>query len=211
MTSIGPGSTDLRFDPATGLIPAVVQDARSGRVLMLGYMNHEALERTLETGRVTFHSRRRDALWTKGETSGNRLNLVELRPDCDGDALLVRAIARGPTCHTGAVSCFGEPDRLTLGEVVGELFDVIRDRTTERPRGSYTARLAEAGTARIAQKVVEEAAELALEAVQAGVTVDEESADLVYHMLVLMSELGVTPEQVAACLAARRRSAKPTE
>lgn len=195
---------DLQFDSATGLIPAVVQDARSGRVLMLGYMNHDALEKTRETGRVTFHSRERGALWRKGETSGHTLELVELRPDCDGDALLVRAIAHGPTCHTGAVSCFGEPELATLGEALDELFDLIEERKMERPHGSYTVKLLDEGVPAIARKVAEEALELALEAVGNGRVV-EETADLLYHTLVLLASLGNTPEEVATSLRARRR------
>lgn len=205
MISSGLTPADLRFDPATGLVPAIVQDARSGRVLMLGYMDDEALERTRETGRVTFYSRARRTLWTKGETSRNWLQLVEVRRDCDGDALLVRAIAHGPTCHTGAVSCFGEPQQASLGEVLGELYDVIGDRAVERPDGSYTVELLEAGTPRIAWKVVEEAVELALEAVQVRERADEEAADLLYHTLVLLSAMGVTLERLAGVLAGRRR------
>jgi phosphoribosyl-ATP pyrophosphohydrolase/phosphoribosyl-AMP cyclohydrolase len=197
-------STGLRFDPQTGIIPAVVQDARSGRVLMLGYMNREALATTRQTGRVTFYSRSRRALWTKGATSGNWLELVEIRPDCDRDALLVRAVAHGPTCHTGDATCFGAPDRPTLGEVLGELFELVESRKRERPPGSYTTRLFEQGTGRIAQKVAEEAVELALEAAASGDGIAEEAADLLYHVLVLLSHVGVSPETVAATLAARR-------
>ncbi len=205
MTSADAMSSDLRFDSATGLVPAVVQHARSGRVLMLGYMNEEALEKTRTTGRVTFFSRERQTLWTKGETSGNWLELVEIRPDCDRDALLVRAIAHGPACHTGAASCFGEPERMALGEVLGELFDVIEDRARELPEGSYTAQLFEAGTARIAEKVTEEATELAIDAVGSEGRAAEEAADLLYHTLVLLSAVGVTPEKVGAVLLGRRR------
>ncbi len=195
----------LSFDPQTGLIPTIVQDERSGAVLMLGYMNPEALSQTLASGRVTFFSRRRQQLWTKGETSGNWLELIELRPDCDGDALLVRARPHGPTCHTGRPSCFDAPEHLNLGEVLAELFDVIEERKRRRPQGSYTAGLFEAGRARIAQKVVEEAAELALEAATSGGNVVEEAADLLFHALVLLSAAEVESKQVAAALAARRR------
>lgn len=194
-----------RFDSETGLVPAVVQDARSGRVLMLGYMNREALERTRETGRVTFFSRERGRLWTKGETSGNTLECVEVRADCDADALLVRAIPHGPTCHTGQVSCFGEPAAAMLGEVVGDLFRVIEQRKATRPEGSYTARLFEGGVPAIAQKVDEEAAELVAEAVGGGARPVEEASDLLYHVLVLLAALGHTPEDVARELRARRR------
>ena len=195
----------LRFDPDSGLLPVVVQDARTGRVLMLGYMSREALEKTRETGRVTFFSRERGRLWTKGETSGNTLELVEIRADCDADALLVRAIPHGPTCHTGQTSCFGETDAPDLGEVLGDLFRVIEARKAERPEGSYTARLLGEGVTAIGRKVTEEAAELTIEAVSGGPRPVEEAADLVYHVLVLLSALGRTPEEVARELRARRR------
>lgn len=196
---------DPKFEPSTGLVPAVVQDARSGRVLMLGYMNREALERTRETGLVTFFSRERGRLWTKGETSGHTLELVELRADCDGDAMLVRATPHGPTCHTGQTSCFGDANTPPLGEVLGELFAVIEDRKAKRPQGSYTARLFEAGPPEIGRKVAEEAVELAIEAVAGGERTDEEAADLLYHLLVLLSALGRTPDDIARALRGRRR------
>jgi hypothetical protein len=129
---------------------------------MLGYMNEEALRRTRSSGRVTFFSRRRDRLWTKGDSSGNWLELVEIQADCDRDALLVRAIPHGPTCHTGGVSCFGDSERPALGEVLADLSQVIESRKRERPPGSYTASLFEDGAARIARKVGEEALELGL-------------------------------------------------
>lgn len=205
MTTPNAETAELRFDSTTGLIPAIVQDARSGRVLMLGYMNPEALERTRETGLVTFFSRERGRLWTKGETSGNTLELVEIRPDCDRDALLIRAIPHGPTCHTGQVSCFGDPDRFALGEVVGELFDVIEERKEKRPEGSYTVGLLDQGVPKIALKVTEEAVELGLEAVRGHERAPEEAADLLYHVLVLLSALDRTPQDVAEVLRARRR------
>ncbi len=204
MSGAGPGA-EARLDSDTGLLPAIVQDARSGRVLMLGYMDREALQATRATGRVTFYSRSRKRLWTKGETSGHWLEAVEVRLDCDADALLVRAVPHGPTCHTGAASCFGEPERATLGEALGELFDVIEERNRVRPKGSYTAGLLEAGVAAVARKVAEEAVELALEAVGGGQRATEEAADLLYHVLVLLLAVGETPEAVAGTLMARRR------
>ena len=195
---------DLRFDEATGLLPTVIQDATSGRVLMLGYMNREALESTRESGRVTFFSRKRQALWTKGETSGNWLEPVEIHPDCDGDALLIRAIAHGPTCHTGETSCFGRPDNPNPGEIIAELVDVIEARRADLPDGSYTAQLFRDGAARVSQKVAEEAVELALEAATGGDRVADEAADLLYHVLVLLRATAVTPSQVARELARRR-------
>jgi len=196
---------ELRFDSTTNLIPAVIQDARSGRVLMLGYMNPEALRRTRETRRVTFYSRSRATLWEKGETSGNWLELVEILPDCDADALLVRAAPHGPTCHTGSTSCFGDPQRPALGEVLGELCDLIEERKRERPAGSYTTRLLDGGATAIGRKVTEEALELTLEAVASGERTDEEAADLFYHTLVLLAAMDVPPETVAARLAERRK------
>jgi phosphoribosyl-ATP pyrophosphohydrolase/phosphoribosyl-AMP cyclohydrolase len=196
---------ELCFDPNTDLIPAIVQDARSGRVLMLGYMNRDALERTRETGRVTFFSRSRKMLWEKGETSGNWLELMEIRPDCDADALLVRAVPHGPTCHTGAVSCFGELDCPDLGQILADLYELIEERKRERPDGSYTTRLFDGGPPAIGRKVAEEALELTLEAVTAGSRADEEAADLFYHTLVLLAALEVSPEDVAQRLVERRR------
>jgi phosphoribosyl-ATP pyrophosphohydrolase/phosphoribosyl-AMP cyclohydrolase len=193
------------------LIPAIVQDARSGQVLMLGYMNQEAYRRTLEEGQVWFWSRSRTRLWMKGETSGNVLKLRSLRIDCDGDTILVQADPAGPTCHTNAVSCFFTSVREADGsppspEQAAELFDTIKQRLTERPEGSYIARLAERGIERMAQKVGEEATEVVI----AGVTRNREAlisetADLWFHTFVLLAESGLTPEDVWTELAQRRR------
>ena len=198
----------LRFSPDTGLIPAVVQDAGDGRVLMLGYMNREALERTRDTGRVTFYSRSRKRLWEKGETSGHTLRLASIALDCDGDALLVRATPIGPTCHTGARSCFAStPAPATpgsgLGDVLARLGAVIDQRAADRPAGSYTASLLDAGVLRTAQKVVEEAAETALAAAAQPDRLAEESADLLYHLLVLWRAAGLDAQRVADELAGR--------
>jgi len=193
----------LDFAKQGGLIPAIVQDADTGRVLMLGYMDDAALETTRATSRVTFFSRRRGALWTKGETSGNALVLVSIHADCDRDALLVRARPLGPTCHTGAVSCFGE--------VPGGAFDaleaVIAQRATASPEESYTARLLQSGVARMAQKVGEEGVETAIAAM--GDREDalvEEAADLLFHLAVLLHAKGKSLRDVEATLAARGRS-----
>jgi phosphoribosyl-ATP pyrophosphohydrolase/phosphoribosyl-AMP cyclohydrolase len=193
------------------LLPAIVQDATSGKVLMLGYMNREAYARTLAEGRVWFWSRSRQAFWMKGETSGNVLTLRSLRLDCDGDAILVQAEPAGPTCHTGATSCFftsvHETDREPpVPEQQAELFETIRRRLTERPEGSYIARLAERGIERMAQKVGEEATEVVI----AGVTRNREAlisemADLWFHSFVLLAESGLTPDDVWNELARRRR------
>jgi phosphoribosyl-ATP pyrophosphohydrolase/phosphoribosyl-AMP cyclohydrolase len=193
------------------LIPAIVQDARSGQVLMLGYMNQEAYRRTLAEGRVWFWSRSRQAFWMKGESSGNVLTLRSLRLDCDGDTILVQAEPAGPTCHTGAISCFFTSVKESDGpppdpEQAAELFETIRQRLTERPEGSYIARLAARGIERMAQKVGEEATEVVI----AGVTRNREAlisemADLWFHSYVLLAESGVSPADVWAELAKRRR------
>ncbi len=200
----------VRFDPHTGLVPAVVQDAADGRVLMLGWMNREALERTLESGRVTFWSRSRERLWEKGEESGNVLDLVSLASDCDGDALLATARPHGPTCHTGDRSCFdagpalGEREGTSLGGMLAAVAAVVAERDRIRPADSYTARLLTAGIARIAQKMGEEAVETALAAVGEPDRLAAESADLLYHLLVLWRAAGLEAEEVAAELERRR-------
>jgi phosphoribosyl-ATP pyrophosphohydrolase/phosphoribosyl-AMP cyclohydrolase len=166
-----------------GLVPAIVQDADTGRVLMLGYMDRAALATTLARGDVTFYSRSRQRQWTKGETSGNTLRLVSVEADCDGDTLLVQARPQGPTCHLGRASCFPQAP----GNFLAELDGLVRRRAAERPEGSYTTRLFNGGIRRIAQKVGEEGVETAL----AGVVQDDdallgEAADLAYHLLVLL-------------------------
>ncbi|HRC76177.1 MAG TPA: bifunctional phosphoribosyl-AMP cyclohydrolase/phosphoribosyl-ATP diphosphatase HisIE [Kouleothrix sp.] len=185
----------MQFDEK-GLIPAIVQHARSGEVLMLGYMNEQALRTTLDTHQVTFWSRSRQSLWTKGETSGNVLRLVEIRQDCDGDALLVLAEPSGPTCHTGAPSCFFRSldgtvcdERVPAGAILAQLSDVIAQRAAERPEGSYTTKLLNGGVDRIGKKIGEEAAEVIIAAKNAAP--DEltwEMADLLYHSLVLLAQ-----------------------
>ena len=193
------------------LLPAIVQDATSGQVLMVGYMNQESYERTLADGEVWFWSRSRSRLWRKGESSGNVLRLRSVRIDCDGDAILVQADPAGPTCHTNAVSCFFTSIHEADGpppnpEVAAELFATIKQRLTERPEGSYIARLAERGIERMAQKVGEEATEVVI----AGVTRNRadlisETADLWFHSLVLLAESGLSPDDIWKALAQRRR------
>jgi phosphoribosyl-ATP pyrophosphohydrolase/phosphoribosyl-AMP cyclohydrolase len=168
-------------------------------------MNREALATTRATGRVTFFSRRRSRLWTKGETSGNWLEVKEILLDCDGDALLLRSIPHGPTCHTGAASCFREPERWNLGEVLTDLYDVIGLRKTERLEDSYTAQLFNEGHSKIVRKVAEEALELGLELIESGDHLAEEASDLLYHTLVLLAAGRVQPDDLAAILSARRR------
>jgi len=193
----------LDFAKQGGLIPAIVQDADTGRVLMLGYMDEAALETTRATSRVTFFSRRRGALWTKGETSGNELVLVSIHADCDRDALLVRARPLGPTCHTGSASCFGE----VPGGAFDELEAVIAQRATASPEESYTARLLQSGVARMAQKVGEEGVETAIAAMgDREEALVEEAADLLFHLAVLLRAKGKSLRDVEATLAARGRS-----
>ncbi len=174
-----------------GLVPAIVQHARRGSVLMLGYMTREALRATLERGRVVFFSRSRQRLWEKGETSGNFLQLVDVRLDCDADALLVSALPAGAVCHTGSASCFGdEPAARTAAErlsFLAELEQVIDQRIADHPEGSYTARLYARGIRRVAQKLGEEGLEVALAAVsEADAPLIGECADLLYHLLLLL-------------------------
>jgi phosphoribosyl-ATP pyrophosphohydrolase/phosphoribosyl-AMP cyclohydrolase len=235
----------VEFDPASGLVPAVVQSTEDDRVLMLAYMNREALERTLEGGRVTFWSRSRQELWRKGDTSGNWLETVEVRTDCDGDALLVRARPHGPACHTGEESCFdaggplsgdgapGSPDpgdaprdlddpggagagddvdlstagpspAPVLASVLEELVAVVASRDAERPGGSYTTRVLESGPPGAARKVGEEALEVVISALDDPGQLAEESADLLYHLVVLWRAAGLPAEAVGRALSRRR-------
>lgn len=190
----------LDFDKQGGLLPAVVQDARSGQVLMLGYMNRAALEQTLASHQVTFFSRSKQRLWTKGESSGHVLELVRLEADCDADTLLVQALPRGPTCHLGRTSCFADAP----AQFLGELDALIAQRVAERPAGSYTTRLLEAGIRRIAQKVGEEGVETALAAVaQDDDALLGEAADLAYHLLVLLHARGLGLAELQATLIKR--------
>jgi phosphoribosyl-ATP pyrophosphohydrolase/phosphoribosyl-AMP cyclohydrolase len=208
--------SDVRFGDA-GLVPAVVQDVADGRVLMVGYMDAEALETTLESGEVHFHSRSRGRLWRKGETSGNVLRLVSLAADCDADALLVTVDPVGPTCHRGTRSCFdadGAPaDRTTQGFAWLEtLWAVVASRAAERPAGSYTTSLLDGGVDAVGRKVTEEATEVLMAAKDdAAAPTDAtrsaltgEAADLLFHTLVLLAERGVTASAVLEELRGRR-------
>ncbi len=204
----GPGTK-----PGGGLIPAVVQHAHSGAVLMLGYMNRESLRATLERSRVVFFSRGKQRLWEKGETSGHTLRYVDAQLDCDSDTLLIAALPEGPVCHTGTLTCFGDEPR-SEGEqlaFLGELERVIAARMVETPEGSYTARLYAQGVKRMAQKVGEEGLEVALAgAAEADAQLIGESADLLYHLLVLLKARGLTLQQVVSELRHRHstRSAR---
>lgn len=201
-----PNANQIDFAKGSGLVPAIVQDAVTRRVLMLGYMNREAFDTTIRLGRVTFFSRSRQCLWTKGETSGNFLEARELRLDCDADALLVLATPHGPTCHTGADTCWGEQNTPSSLSFLTELQDFINTRHTEMPEGSYTTSLFRDGINRIAQKVGEEALETVIEAVNGS---DErcvyEASDFLYHLIVLLSAKGLRIEQVVDELAERHR------
>ncbi len=193
----------LAWDKGGGLLPAVVQHAADGRVLMLGYMNRAALTATLASGKVTFYSRSRQCLWTKGETSGHVLNLISMHADCDADSLLVLADPAGPTCHRGTDSCFGDAAAPALA-FLGRLDALIAARACERPAGSYTTRLFEGGMRRIAQKVGEEGVETSLAAVAEGdAALLGEAADLVYHLIVLLRARGLGFGAVAETLALR--------
>ncbi|NZA26643.1 bifunctional phosphoribosyl-AMP cyclohydrolase/phosphoribosyl-ATP diphosphatase HisIE [Luteimonas sp. SJ-92] len=201
-SSPDPGTLD--WSKGGGLLPAVVQDAATLRVLMLGWMNHAALAATLDLGLVTFFSRSRGRLWTKGERSGNALELVSLRADCDRDTLLVLARPRGPTCHLLRPSCF--PD--APGAALAELDVLLAERECERPPGSYTTQLFESGVRRIAQKVGEEGVETALAAVaEDDAALLGEAADLAYHLLVLLRSRGLGLADLERRLAARRTGA----
>lgn len=193
----------LDWNKGDGLLPVIVQHWRDGRVLMLGYMNRQALAVTLDSGNVTFFSRSKQRLWTKGETSGNVLDVHDIHADCDADTLLVLADPHGPTCHTGTDTCFGN-DTVPALAFLGQLDALVTQRHDQRPDDSYTTGLFESGTRRIAQKVGEEGVETALAAVAQGD--DEllgESADLVYHLLVLLRARGLGLADVVARLQSR--------
>ncbi len=197
------GLQQIDFDKGEGLVPAIVQHFATGEVLMLGYMNVDALAATRASGCVTFWSRSKRRLWKKGETSGHVLAVKSIRPDCDRDALLIEAEPRGPTCHLGISSCFGADAKPPLA-FLAKLDRLVARRHAERPAGSYTTRLFEAGTRRIAQKVGEEGVETAL----AGAGQDDaallgEAADLVYHLIVLLRARGMSLADVAAVLEKR--------
>jgi len=188
------------------LVPVIIQDHQTRQVLMLGYMNQEALEKTEKEEKVTFFSRSKNRLWTKGESSGNYLNVVQIKPDCDADTLLIRVNPEGPTCHKGTDTCWGEENKERAVEVITGLAAVIKDRKENPVEGSYTNRLFERGINKIAQKVGEEAVELIIEAKDND---DErflnEASDLMYHYLVLLEEKGFSLEDVTAVLAQRTK------
>ncbi len=186
----------LDWEKMKGLIPAIIQDSTTGRVLMLGFMNQQALEKTLETRLVTFWSRSRQELWCKGETSQNYLRLQDIRYDCDADTLLVLAEPQGPTCHRGTISCFGEDSEFSGLEFLGQLERIIGSRKRELPAHSHTASLFRAGMPAIVAKVAEEAEEVVDSATQERQRSVDESADLLYHLLVFLAQREITLGEV---------------
>ena len=216
MSDASPDMGPVRFDER-GLVPAVVQDATTGEVRMLGYMNREALERTVATRHLHFWSRSRAQLWMKGETSGNDHDVVEVRVDCDGDTLLVRVHPRGPTCHLGTDSCFdgapflagSEPERVA-SDVVDQVAAVVADRRAHPLAGSYTSYLFEQGIDKIGKKIGEEAAEVIIAAKNADAdSLANEASDLIYHLLALLEASEVAPSRVWGVLSTRRGRPRP--
>jgi phosphoribosyl-ATP pyrophosphohydrolase/phosphoribosyl-AMP cyclohydrolase len=196
----------IDFEKSGGLVPAIVQDAETKNVLMLGYMNQEAYDKTIATKKVTFWSRSRNCLWTKGETSGNFLHLVDIKVDCDNDTLLVKANPDGPTCHTGTDTCRGEENSKSENSLLflSELQDFIDKRHEEMPEGSYTTSLFKDGINRIAQKVGEEALEAVIEATNGSKEkLVYEASDMIYHLIVLLTSKGLRIEDIAAELQKR--------
>jgi phosphoribosyl-ATP pyrophosphohydrolase/phosphoribosyl-AMP cyclohydrolase len=192
----------IDFEKLGGLVPAIIQDAKTKNVLMLGFMNQEAYEKTVETKKVTFWSRTRQTLWTKGETSGNYLNLVSIQNDCDNDTLLVKVNPIGPTCHTGTDTCWGEANT-PLEDTnpllfLAELQDFIEKRHEEMPEGSYTTSLFKDGLSRMTQKVGEEAVELVIESMKGdNERMIYEASDMFYHLIVLLTSKGLSIEDIA--------------
>ena len=197
---------NLDFSKLNGLVPAIIQDQRTSKVLMLGFMNEEALQKTTETGQVTFFSRAKNRLWTKGEESGNFLNVISIESDCDNDTLLIKVNPVGPVCHTGSDTCWNENNEQNGLDFLKKLQDFIDQRKAEMPEGSYTTSLFRSGTAKIAQKVGEEAVETVIEAMANN---DErliyEASDLLYHLIVLMTHKGFRLEDLARELQKRHK------
>lgn len=194
----------IDFDKMGGLVPAIIQDAVTKNVLMLGFMNEEAYQKTIDTKKVTFWSRTRNCLWTKGETSGNYLNLVDIRLDCDNDTLLVKVHPQGPTCHLGTDTCWGEDNSLNPILFLSELQNFIDKRHQEMPENSYTTSLFKKGINKLAQKVGEEATETIIEATNGtNEQLVYESSDLLYHLIVMLTAKGLSIEDVASELIKR--------
>lgn len=195
---------EIDFEKQGGLVPAIIQDSITNNVLMLGYINQEAYEQTIKTGKVTFWSRSRQCLWTKGETSGNFLNLVSIKSDCDNDTLLVRVNPVGPACHLGTDTCWGEKNEANPLLFLTELQDFINKRHEEMPEGSYTTSLFKDGLNRMAQKVGEEALEAVIEATNGtNERLIYEASDMFYHLIVLLTSKGLRIENIAQELQVR--------
>ncbi len=195
---------EIDFEKQGGLVPAIIHDSITNKVLMLGYMNQEAYEQTIKTGKVTFWSRSRQCLWTKGETSGNFLNLVSIKSDCDNDTLLVRVNPVGPACHLGTDTCWGEKNEANPLLFLTELQDFINKRHEEMPEGSYTTSLFKDGLNRMAQKVGEEALEAVIEATNGtNERLIYEASDMFYHLIVLLTSKGLRIENIAQELQVR--------
>lgn len=193
----------LDFSKMDGLVPAIIQDDKTQKVLMLGFMNEEAYNKTKETGKVTFWSRTKNRFWTKGETSGNFLNVVSMEADCDNDTLLIKVNPTGPVCHTGADTCWGEKNENPLA-FLGELQRFIEKRYEEMPEGSYTTSLFQSGVGRMAQKVGEEAVESVIEAMACNnERLIYEASDMIYHLMVLLTSKGLKFEDLATELQKR--------
>lgn len=193
----------LDFSKMDGLVPAIIQDDKTQKVLMLGFMNEEAYNKTKETGKVTFWSRTKNRLWTKGETSGNFLNVVSMEADCDNDTLLIKVNPTGPVCHTGTDTCWGEKNENPLA-FLGELQRFIEKRYEEMPEGSYTTSLFQSGVGRMAQKVGEEAVESVIEAMACNnERLIYEASDMIYHLMVLLTSKGLKFEDLATELQKR--------
>ena len=195
---------NIDFEKCGGLVPAIIQDSVTGKVLMLGYMNEEAYAKTCESGRVCFYSRTRQCLWTKGETSGNYLNVESIKLDCDQDTLLIQVKPCGPVCHTGTDTCWGDTNQPNVLLFLTELQDFINKRHKEMPEGSYTTSLFKDGVNRMAQKVGEEALEACIEACNGtNERLVYEASDMLYHLIVLLTSKGLRIEQVIEELASR--------
>lgn len=196
----------LDYDKMGGLIPAVVTDYNTGQVLMLGFMNHEAVTQTISTGKATFFSRTKGRLWTKGEVSGNFLFVEEIIPDCDNDTLLIKTKPAGTVCHTGSHTCFGENEAIPFA-FLEQLFTFVEERKKEMPEGSYTTSLFKRGADRIIQKVGEEAVEVVIAAKNRDKEeIKNEAADLLFHLLILLSEQGINPSEVIGTLISRHNN-----
>ena len=189
---------NIDFKKMNGLVPAIIQDSRTLKVLMLGFMNEEAFDKTVATKRVTFYSRSRKCLWTKGETSGNYLNVVDIQNDCDNDTLLIKVVPEGPVCHLGTDTCWGEANTSNPLLFLSSLQDFIEKRHEELPENSYTTSLFKDGINRMAQKVGEEALETVIEAVNgSNERLVYEASDMFYHLIVLLTEKGLLIENIA--------------